>query len=451
MLLSFKNSKYQPSLTNPSQMGIEIQQNNVKGIVLTEDGKPLVNATITAIGPNNTNLETVAFPDGRFTLSGLQSGASLNIECQGFKTQTLKADLSSMMTVKMVRDPDYKGIVLILEIQTANFRNSDFTSANAFVVVNGEILDKNGVLKVNPNDIKSLRVLKDKEAISKYGDKGKDGVLEIILFGNKTTGTKQAASKNSDSDTSKYKTYLSINHTENKGELIDIPIPNLQYTSVWTYHDTEKNNKKELRNIVVMTRDYFRVRGKVVGENEKPLSGVKISASDNPAIVTSDKAGGFAIEDVKEGALLEFSFPGYKTYYLSTQYEVAFNEPLSIVLKKDGAPEKEDALETAEKMPQYPGGEMELQKFIAMNTQYPEAAKSDKAEGRVIIRFIINRQGNVENPVVLKSIHPALDNEALRVVSLLKGFTPGSQGGKSISVYYILPITFGLPNMNTSK
>ena len=70
-----------------------------------------------------------------------------------------------------------------------------------------------------------------------------------------------------------------------------------------------------------MTRDYFRVKGKVVGENKRPLSGVKISASDNPTIVTSDKEGGFVIDDVKEGALLEFSLSGYKSYYLSTLYE----------------------------------------------------------------------------------------------------------------------------------
>jgi TonB family protein len=451
LLLSFKESKNQPSTTNPFQTGIEIQQNNVKGIVLTEDGKPLFDATISAEGPNNTSLKSLTFPDGRFTMNDVQPGMQLTIECRGFKTQTLKADFSSMMTVKMVRDPDFKGKVFLTEIQTVNFRNSDFAPANSLIVVNGEILDKNGVLKVNPSEIKSLKVLMDKEATSKYGDKGKDGVLEIILFGYKTAGSKQAVSKNTDSDSSKYNTHLSINHTSNKGELIDIPVPNLQYASVWTYHDTEKTKKKELRTIAIMTRDYFRVRGMVVGENEKPLPGVKISASDNPAIVTSDKVGGFAIEDVKEGALLEFSSPGYKTYYLSTLYEVAFNENLTIELKKEGTPEKEEAYETAEKMPQYPGGEMELLKFIAMNTQYPEAAKSDKAEGRVIIRFIVNTQGNVEHPTVYKSVHYALDNEALRVVSLLKGFTPGSQGGKPISVYYNLPITFGLPKMNTSK
>lgn len=473
ILLSFKESKYQTLPKNPSQIGIEIQQNIVKGIVLTEDGKPLIAAKVTAVGSNNTSLKSSTFPNGRFTLSGLQSGASINIECQGFKTQTLKADFSLMMTVKMVRDPDYKGKVIITEIQTANFRNSDFTPASALITINGEILDKNGEFKINPGDIRSLRVLTDKEATNKYGDKGKDGVLEIVLFGNNTDskGKNPAVSKKNESDTSIYDTHLSINHTSNNGELIDIPVPNIQYASVWTYHDIDKNNEKDLRTILIMTKDYFRVKGKVVGENEKPLPGVKISAPDSPAIVTSDKEGGFAIEDVREGVLLEFSCSGYKTYYLNTLFEEAFNEPLSIVLKKDGAagkeeayndalsiglkkdsvPEKENAYETADKIPQYPGGEMELLKFVAMNTQYPEAAKSDKAEGRVIIRFIVNTQGNVEKPVVLKSVHPALDNEALRVVRMLKGFTPGSQGGKSVSVYYILPITFALPNVNTSK
>jgi len=453
VLLSFKDAKYQSKATNPTLNGLEIQQNIVKGIVLTEDGKPLILATVTAMGSNHTSLKSQTFPDGRFTLSGLQSGASINIECQGFKTQTLKADFSSMMIVKMVRDPDYKGKVIITEIHTVNFRNSDFTPASALIVINDNILDKNGKLRVNPGDIKSLSVLTDKEATDKYGDKGKDGVLLITLFGNTTEsqGNKRSISKDIGSDSSKYDTYISINHAVSKGELIDIPISNLQYASVWTYHDTEKTNKKDLRTILIMTKDSFKVRGKVVGENEKPLSGVKISVPGNTAIVTSDKEGGFSIEDVREGVLLEFSYSGYKSYYLNTQYETAFDGQLSIVLEKEGAPEKENAFETADKMPQYPGGEMELLKFVAMNTQYPEAAMLDRAQGRVIIRFIVNTQGNVERPTVLKGVHPALDNEALRVVGMLKGFTPGSQEGKVVSVYYILPITFALPVTNTSK
>ena len=143
--------------------------------------------------------------------------------------------------------------------------------------------------------------------------------------------------------------------------------------------------------------------------------------------------------------MLEFSLPGYATYYLSTLYEVPYNENLTIKLIKDETSEKIEVYDTAEKMPQYPGGNIELLKFVAENTQYSETAKSDKADGKVIVRFIINKQGNVVNPILVQSVHPALDKEALRVISQLKGFTPGFYNGKPISVYYNLSITFILP------
>lgn len=443
VLLSFKVSKNEAPEANSWN---EIQQNTVKGIVVTEDGKPLIDATVTTLGANNESLKSLTFPEGRFVFSNVQSGASLNVECRGFKTQTVKPDFSAMMTIKMTRDPDYKGTVGYTEIQSVNFRNSDFTPGNAIVVINGDVLGKSSALKVMPGDIQSLRILSADEAAKKYGDKAKDGALEIMLFSaNKRT------SGNSDSDTSKYKTLLSINRTSNKGELIDLPVSSLQYASVWTYHNLDKKNTKELRTIQIMTRDYYKVRGQVLAENERPLPGVKISASEKSSTVTSDKDGNFIIEDVPEDALLEFALTGYKSYYLSTKWGVAFNEPLSVVLKKNGSPEKDDVYETAEKMPQYLGGDMELLKFVAENTKYPESAKKDNAQGRVVIRFIVNTHGNIEDPVVLTSVHPDLDKEALRVVSQLKGFTPGSQAGKPINVYYNLPITFSLPRINSSK
>ena len=443
VLLSFKDAKNQSKATNPSLTGIEIQQNIVKGIVLTEDGKPLIDAAITVLGPNNTSLETLAFPDGKFTLGDIQPGSTLRIECSGFKTQMIKADFFSMMTVKMARDPDYKGKVFIPEIKTANFRNTDFTPARALISINGEILDKNGEFKVNPLEIRYIRILTDKEATNKYGDKGKDGVLEIILKGNKKA-------PKIESDTSKYHTHISINHAANNGELIDIPVQNLQYISIWTYSDTEKTNKKDLRTILIMTKDFFKVRGKVVGENEKPLSGVKVSFSGNPTIVISDKDGRFLIQDVRDNTMLEFSLPEYKPYYLATGGAVFTNE-MKIELEKENGTEKNEIYKTAEKMPQYPGGDMELNKFIAMNVIYPEAARTQKAEGVVIVRFVVNTNGNIEDAQIVQKVHPDLDAEVLRVVSKLERFIPGSQGGRPVNVYYILPITFALPVTNTSK
>ncbi len=64
-------------------------------------------------------------------------------------------------------------------MKDVKFRNSDFTPAKALIVIDGVIIDYNGRLKLNPDEIKSLSVLKDKEATDKYGEKGKDGVIEI--------------------------------------------------------------------------------------------------------------------------------------------------------------------------------------------------------------------------------------------------------------------------------
>jgi hypothetical protein len=348
LLLSFKESDEQPSPSNLTETGTVIQQNIVRGIVMTESGKPLFGATISRTGTDSTSSETIADFDGRFTFNDIKPGTSLLIEYRGFKSQTLKADFASEMVVRLVRDPDFNGRVFITEVQKVNFRNFDFSPAKALLVINSEVIDYTGNLRVNPGEIKSFKVLKDEEATNKYGDKAKDGAVEIILYGNKTGSVGKKQSKSSVSDSSKYKTLLGVNHVSNKGELINIPVSNLQYVSVWTDHDIDNTNEKGLRSISIFTRDYFKVKGQVVRENGKPLPGVEISATDNPVTEISDKEGRFEIEDVREGALLEFSLPGYKTYYLSTLYEVAFNMEMTIELTKDNIREKDDIYVKAE-------------------------------------------------------------------------------------------------------
>ena len=94
---------------------------------------------------------------------------------------------------------------------------------------------------------------------------------------------------------------------------------------------------------------------------------------------------------------------------------------------------------------------MELRKFIATNMNYPEAARAQKAEGIVIVRFVVNTKGNIEDVEILQRVHPALDAEVLRIVGKLDRFVPGSQGGKPVDVYYTLPVTFSLPKVNTPQ
>ncbi len=97
-----------------------------------------------------------------------------------------------------------------------------------------------------------------------------------------------------------------------------------------------------------------------------------------------------------------------------------------------------------EEMPMYPGGDMELLKFLSENTVYPESAKERGVQGRVIVRFAVEADGKVGRTSVLKGVDAELDVEALRVVSSLPDFRPGKQGGVAVPVWYMVPITYTL-------
>ncbi len=103
-----------------------------------------------------------------------------------------------------------------------------------------------------------------------------------------------------------------------------------------------------------------------------------------------------------------------------------------------------DAYLYADVMPQYPGGDIALLKYIAVNTQYPKEAKDKGIMGRVIIRFKVSADGSVANATVIKGVDPLLDSEAVRVVNTLSNFTPGQYNGENVPVWYMVPITFTL-------
>jgi periplasmic protein TonB len=97
-----------------------------------------------------------------------------------------------------------------------------------------------------------------------------------------------------------------------------------------------------------------------------------------------------------------------------------------------------------EEMPMFPGGDVELLKYISEHTNYPEVAKENNIQGRVIVRFCVTSKGGVNQVSVLKGVDPELDKEAVRVVGTLPAFKPGKQGGKPVPVWYMVPITFTL-------
>jgi len=113
--------------------------------------------------------------------------------------------------------------------------------------------------------------------------------------------------------------------------------------------------------------------------------------------------------------------------------------PRAPVVMEEGAP-----FVVVEEMPMFPGGDSVLLAWIRDNTKYPENAKKNGIEGRVIVRFCVTDVGGIDRVSVLKGVDTELDNEAIRVVSALPKFKPGKQGGKPVNVWYMVPITFGL-------
>lgn len=97
-----------------------------------------------------------------------------------------------------------------------------------------------------------------------------------------------------------------------------------------------------------------------------------------------------------------------------------------------------------EQMPQFPGGETELLKYVQSNIKYPVIAQENGIQGKVILRFVVSKSGMVDRVEVARSLDPACDKEAIRVVKTLPRFIPGKQNGVNVSVWYTLPVTYKL-------
>ena len=97
-----------------------------------------------------------------------------------------------------------------------------------------------------------------------------------------------------------------------------------------------------------------------------------------------------------------------------------------------------------EKMPQFPGGEKAINEFISKTLQYPVIAQENGIQGKVVCSFIINQDGSVTDAEVISGVDPSLDREALRIVSAMPKWTPGTQRGKAVCVKYTMPVTFTL-------
>jgi TonB family protein len=106
--------------------------------------------------------------------------------------------------------------------------------------------------------------------------------------------------------------------------------------------------------------------------------------------------------------------------------------------------EEEPVLDVVEQMPAYPGGDAAMNQFIGQNMHYPATAQENGIQGTVYLRFQINKDGSVGKVEVLRSLDPACDREAIRIVKSMPRFIPGKQNGGNVAVWYTIPIMFKL-------
>lgn len=125
--------------------------------------------------------------------------------------------------------------------------------------------------------------------------------------------------------------------------------------------------------------------------------------------------------------------------YTKIKYSIL---PDSLYIPIEGT--KDEVLVSAEVNAQYPGGDKALMEFVRSQIKYPTREKKENITGKILIRFIIEKNGSVSNVEIMKKISPGLDHEGMRVIKMMPLWKPAYNGGRPVRQYYNMPINFTL-------
>ena len=114
------------------------------------------------------------------------------------------------------------------------------------------------------------------------------------------------------------------------------------------------------------------------------------------------------------------------------------------VAVEEEEPEEQTIFEVVENMPEFQGGQAALMAYLAKNIKYPTIAQENGTQGRVIVQFVVNKDGSIVDAKVVRSVDPYLDKEALRVINTMPKWKPGMQRGKPVRVKFTVPVMFRL-------
>ena len=243
---------------------------------------------------------------------------------------------------------------------------------------------------------------------------------------------------------------------------------------------------EEVKSMENSSDEKFKVSGTVLAADTKiPVMGASVIIRGTTNGTLTDLDGKFTLTGLKKDDVIKVSFVGFQTRSVIVKDE----SPLTIMLddavqnldemvvvgyasngvgapssdsdkkvvavvdipKVKETPQEKVIFQVVEEMPEFPGGMAEAMKFLAKNIKYPVAAQQAKIEGRVIVQFVIERDGSVSDVKVMRGVNSELDAEAIRVVSMMPKWIPGKQRGKAVAVKYTMPIMFRLQTLEPKK
>ena len=203
-----------------------------------------------------------------------------------------------------------------------------------------------------------------------------------------------------------------------------------------------------VNNVVVEDNEKVKIKGKVVDLNNKPIVGASVVLKGVNTGTITDIDGNFALE-IPNNSTIVASYVGYNTAAVSiinSQTETSSGTDkdkkthfttIKLVKNTD-----EKVFVIVDKMPQFPGGNGAMNKFLSRTIKYPVEASKKKIQGRVICQFVVTKDGTITDLIVLRKVDPLLDAEAIRVINLMPKWIPGEHGGKAVRTKFTLPILF---------
>lgn len=203
----------------------------------------------------------------------------------------------------------------------------------------------------------------------------------------------------------------------------------------------------------------IQVKGRVLDKENNPIVGATVVIVGTNQGTVTDLNGNFVLR-MEQGSSLQVAYIGLAT---KTVKVTEATDRLQVVLEADNSnlegktigkissiktsdpvADEDPVFQVVEQMPEYPGGMAECFRFLGQNIKYPLTAQQARTEGKVIVQFVVDKDGSIINPQIVRSVSKDLDGEAIRVISIMPKWKPGMQKGKPVPVRYTVPVTFRL-------